>query len=462
MVAPASLIRVRTVVPCTTTLPDCIELPVEGNNSTTLSIGRDISNDVKLDCQIVPRLLSKLHARITVDVEGTHYVADNASLNGTYLNGNLLIGTGPNGLKNGDIIGFGGPARVIRDSQEFDNSFRYRYFNEQQQRRQMEVERLRLEAEVDISEQPVSKRTRASADPYGRVRQREKNDLSCSICQDILLNAVSIGCGHTFCSDCISNWLHRTPICPICRLRSVPSQIAPAWIIRNMVDSHAIPLVAPAGIDDRNRRLGLIAAATATTALAAVTTGAAASATTGAAAIAATFHGTTTTVAVAEATIAAALRQIAEGGLAATTSTGALAFSTIATTLRNLGGGGPGGRGVTILHRGQPFTQLETSRWDALSSSFITARACTHCGVSIPPFQLRFRRTIAIIQGVAYTHHFHPSTQCLSSGLIHTSVLRRLASLVVVRPEISESEKTIVDNVMRETSARSDQASAIF
>lgn len=102
-------------VPETPTLPRVIELPPGGDESSVI-IGRHRDNDVQLDCPDVPSLLSREHAEIDFDPHtNTHYLKDNNSLNGTYVNGNLI----PPGwllLDGGDVISFGGPANVSRPS----------------------------------------------------------------------------------------------------------------------------------------------------------------------------------------------------------------------------------------------------------------------------------------------------------------------------------------------------------
>jgi len=49
----------------------------------------------------------------------------------------------------------------------------------------------------------------------------QKNDVAeeftCSICQELMLCAMTIECSHSFCSPCISNWLERKKQCPVCR-----------------------------------------------------------------------------------------------------------------------------------------------------------------------------------------------------------------------------------------------------
>ena len=110
----AKLTRV-TDVPETPTLPLVIELPPTGDESSVI-IGRHRDNDVQLDCPNIPSLLSREHAEIDFDpYTNAHYLKDNNSLNGTYVNGTLI----PRGwllLNQGDVIAFGGPANVSRPS----------------------------------------------------------------------------------------------------------------------------------------------------------------------------------------------------------------------------------------------------------------------------------------------------------------------------------------------------------
>lgn len=125
--AGATLVRVSDA-PSTPFLPDCISLQAPGD-ARVITFGRHRLNEgqsVQLDCPRVPCLLSRKHAEIVCDADGLHYVTDNDTLNGTYLNGNL-IPEGPCPLRNGDIIAFGGPANVMRDNRTLSNSFRFEY-----------------------------------------------------------------------------------------------------------------------------------------------------------------------------------------------------------------------------------------------------------------------------------------------------------------------------------------------
>ena len=109
----AELRRVSADAPASATLPDLIILPAPGDYRP-VSFGRHRDNIVQLDCPRVPSLLSRQHAEVTLDEHGVHSVTDKNTLNGTYLNGNLI----PRGrcpLQHGDVIAFGGPANVSLD-----------------------------------------------------------------------------------------------------------------------------------------------------------------------------------------------------------------------------------------------------------------------------------------------------------------------------------------------------------
>ena len=122
--AGATLVRVSDA-PSSPFLPDCISLQAPGD-TRVITFGSHRLNDVQLDCPRTPNLLSRKHAEIVCDADGLHYVVDNDTLNGTYLNGNL-IPEGPCPLRNGDIIAFGGPANVLRDNRTLSNSLRFEY-----------------------------------------------------------------------------------------------------------------------------------------------------------------------------------------------------------------------------------------------------------------------------------------------------------------------------------------------
>lgn len=49
-------------------------------------------------------------------------------------------------------------------------------------------------------------------------------ELTCPICQEMLLHTRTLMCGHSFCEPCIDHWLNKCLTCPVCRkdIESIP------------------------------------------------------------------------------------------------------------------------------------------------------------------------------------------------------------------------------------------------
>ena len=47
----------------------------------------------------------------------------------------------------------------------------------------------------------------------------ERTESNCTICHEECKNPVQLECKHTFCEECINEWVEREPSCPICRAR---------------------------------------------------------------------------------------------------------------------------------------------------------------------------------------------------------------------------------------------------
>lgn len=46
-----------------------------------------------------------------------------------------------------------------------------------------------------------------------------EDQFQCCICTEMIINAVTLNCSHTFCSYCILQWKERKSYCPICRVK---------------------------------------------------------------------------------------------------------------------------------------------------------------------------------------------------------------------------------------------------
>ncbi|KAF3915927.1 hypothetical protein AA313_de0205381 [Arthrobotrys entomopaga] len=63
--------------------------------------------------------------------------------------------------------------------------------------------------------------------------------VTCVVCQDLLFEPYSLGCGHVFCYSCLKDWFRQKKTCPECRAR-VKHQPAPAYLIRSMIDTFVV------------------------------------------------------------------------------------------------------------------------------------------------------------------------------------------------------------------------------
>lgn len=87
-------------------------------------VGRNNDSDIVLNTDVLPLLISRKHARLSV-VGHALLLQDEGSTNGTYVDERRL---GPNDSKelvNGNFISFGGPKLIIRDGQQHQNPFVY-------------------------------------------------------------------------------------------------------------------------------------------------------------------------------------------------------------------------------------------------------------------------------------------------------------------------------------------------
>jgi len=59
-----------------------------------------------------------------------------------------------------------------------------------------------------------------TAPPLQDATARMATDCECGVCRDIMVAPHALACGHTFCGSCITMWVRRRAICPMCRARS--------------------------------------------------------------------------------------------------------------------------------------------------------------------------------------------------------------------------------------------------
>lgn len=60
--------------------------------------------------------------------------------------------------------------------------------------------------------------------------------LTCTICRDIFNEPNRVSCGHTFCYDCITEWIKSSPDCPICRKKIQRNQVSKDLVASNIIN----------------------------------------------------------------------------------------------------------------------------------------------------------------------------------------------------------------------------------
>lgn len=168
------------------------------------------------------------------------------SFNGTTLNNNIIGKNNQCNLEHGDIIALNNNIKFKFEFSEVlpeDDDF-------------IAVADAALES-VGLSEATVQSAVNsANAEQSARVPKNvsevspveeppstsklEEDDLTCSVCTELFIDAVTLGCSHTFCKFCIEQWRKNGDICPICRTK-IKGQF-PTLIVNNLVEKASTPV----------------------------------------------------------------------------------------------------------------------------------------------------------------------------------------------------------------------------
>ncbi|NWT81745.1 RNF8 ligase, partial [Lanius ludovicianus] len=79
-----------------------------------------------------------------------------------------------------------------------------------------------------------------------------ENELQCTICSELFIEAVTLNCAHSFCSYCINEWTKRKVECPICR-QEIKSKTR-SLVLDNCIDR----MVENLDVEMKEHRLTLI------------------------------------------------------------------------------------------------------------------------------------------------------------------------------------------------------------
>ncbi len=99
-----------------------------------VTVGRENDSALRLDCPEIPFLLSRKHATLQLQPDGTILLSDLHSTNGTYVSragdGLTKLEAGTHwDLREGDRISFGGPETILAGTSTIPNPFIFKFYH---------------------------------------------------------------------------------------------------------------------------------------------------------------------------------------------------------------------------------------------------------------------------------------------------------------------------------------------
>ena len=82
-----------------------------------------------------------------------------------------------------------------------------------------ELGELRFDSEVSYQTMSPAGNTWSTLDNsmLETLKETTRNELDCQVCYALLLDPLTLTCGHTFCRKCVARVLDHSPLCPVCR-----------------------------------------------------------------------------------------------------------------------------------------------------------------------------------------------------------------------------------------------------
>ena len=249
-----------------------------------IGVGRDELNELRLTSQLTPLLLSRFHAILSY-VDGTYFVCDLGSMNGTYVNGRVIAANVDWKLEHRDTLSFGGPANVVmRNGLAVKNPFSFYVEAPRRSKRLLgqlagdaptvapqdafRIISATLAGVLDRGAARVAAARaaagpshgntacapRGAAQPLGNLPpemvKRAEAEGTCSICLHVMVAPHAITCGHAFCGQCLLMWLEKNGTCPLCR-RESKAEAVPV----RMLDLQIRDILEPRLSDEERRHL---------------------------------------------------------------------------------------------------------------------------------------------------------------------------------------------------------------
>ena len=95
---------------------------------------------------------------------------------------------------------------------------------------------------------------KANKEIFDKVENIMDEQLTCSICSELFVRAMTTNCMHTFCHHCIMTWMKKSKdsLCPVCRARVI--SMTRSLVIDNFIEKMVENLPPPS----KNRRNKLV------------------------------------------------------------------------------------------------------------------------------------------------------------------------------------------------------------
>ncbi|KAM9778633.1 E3 ubiquitin-protein ligase rnf8 isoform X2 [Syngnathus typhle] len=106
--------------------------------------------------------------------------------------------------------------------------------------------------ELEVTKAEKEKARAQKEEVVTQVTTTLENELQCIICSELLIEAVTLNCAHSFCCYCIKQWRKKKEECPICR-QAIKSQTQ-CLALNNFIDS----MVENLSLDIKIRRQTLV------------------------------------------------------------------------------------------------------------------------------------------------------------------------------------------------------------
>ncbi|XP_071442343.1 E3 ubiquitin-protein ligase rnf8-like [Hetaerina americana] len=75
-----------------------------------------------------------------------------------------------------------------------------------------------------------------------------ENELQCSVCSELIIDAITLDCSHTFCHHCLVQWKKKSTFCPMCR--SITNFECKPRVIDNLIEK----IIGNLPVDTQRRR----------------------------------------------------------------------------------------------------------------------------------------------------------------------------------------------------------------